>query len=53
MYLLFFRLGWLEILLIVAVLILVFGTSRFGQLKNSFVKAVGNFQRSAKGETKE
>ncbi|MGI6365329.1 MAG: twin-arginine translocase TatA/TatE family subunit [Bacillota bacterium] len=49
MVLAFFRIGWLEALLILAVIILVFGTSRFAQLKNSFVKAVKNFRQEAKG----
>ena len=45
----FARIGWTEVLLILAIIVLVFGTSRFGQLKKSAAKAVKNFTKEAKG----
>jgi Sec-independent protein translocase protein TatA len=47
------RLGPFEILLIVAVILLIFGTSRFDLLKISFSKAAQSFNRAVKGESKE
>lgn len=45
--------GWLEWVLIGAVILLIFGAGRFGKLKDSCVKAFRNFQHSAKDEAKE
>lgn len=49
MVLAFGRIGLTEVLLILAIIILVFGTSKFGQLKKSATKAVKNFSKEAKG----
>lgn len=53
MFLGFFRIGPIEALLIVAIIVLIFGTSRFGKLKSSVTKAVNNLKQSAKGNAEE
>lgn len=47
------RPGLWEALLILGLLVLIFGTSRFTSIKDSFVKAARNFNSSAKGDSKE
>jgi|GEM_PF-2347357 len=47
------RPGIWELLLIVAILILIFGTRRFGAVKDAFSKAISNFKHSVKDEAKD
>lgn len=47
------RPGLTELLVIAAVVLLIFGTSRIGLVRNSMVKAVKNFKHSLKGDAKE
>ena len=48
-----FGLGWVEILIIVLILLLVFGTTRLPQLGESLGKGIKNFQKALKNEKKE
>jgi TatA/E family protein of Tat protein translocase len=47
------RLGPLEIVLIVAIILLVFGPGPFRALRNAVAKSVKALQQSASGDTKD
>lgn len=49
----FGRLGPLEIILIAAIILLVFGFGPFRALKNAFAKSVKAFKQSSSDETKQ
>ena len=46
-----FGLGWSELLIILVIVVLLFGTSKIPQLGESLGKGIKNFQKAMKGES--
>jgi len=47
-----FGLGWTEIILLILILLIVFGSTRLPQIGEALGKGIKNFQKSMKGDPK-
>ena len=48
-----FGLGWAELLIILAILVLIFGAGKLPQVGSSFGKAINNFKKGMKESKQE